>query len=56
MARKKKGIKETNTDSRAYRVIYKIFSGVIGWWLFNIRVVGAENEPEKGGYIVCGNH
>ena len=38
-----------------YRVIYKIFAPLIGL-LFRIRVVGRENIPAEGGYLVCANH
>lgn len=47
--------KEPRTDSRLYRVIYAIFAGIVGW-LFQIRVINQQNEPTKGGYLVCGNH
>ncbi len=51
----KKNKKEKKTGSRSYRVIYAIFAGIVGR-IFNIRVVGRENEPDLGGFIVCGNH
>ena len=41
--------------SRAYRVIYAIFSGIVGF-LFNIKVVNKDREPDGGGYVVCANH
>ena len=41
--------------SRAYRVIYVIFSGIVGF-LFNIKVINKEREPDDGGYVVCANH
>jgi 1-acyl-sn-glycerol-3-phosphate acyltransferase len=41
--------------SRAYRVIYAIFSGIVGF-LFNIKVVNKDREPDDGGYVVCANH
>lgn len=41
--------------SRAYRVIYAIFSGIVGF-LFNIKVINKEREPDDGGYVVCANH
>lgn len=41
--------------SRAYRVLYPIFSGIIGF-LFNIKVINKENEPSGDGFIVCANH
>ncbi|MBR2292926.1 MAG: (d)CMP kinase [Clostridia bacterium] len=53
---KKKAKKEPRTDSRLYRVIYALFSGIVGRFLFRIRVVGRQNEPATGGYLVCGNH
>ena len=41
--------------SRAYRVIYAIFSGIVGF-LFNIKVINKDREPDSGGYVVCANH
>ena len=41
--------------SRAYRIIYALLSGVIGF-LFNIKVIHGEREPDEGGYVVCANH
>ena len=41
--------------SRAYRVIYAIFSGIVGF-LFNITVINKDREPDSGGYVVCANH
>ncbi len=41
--------------TRAYRTIYAIFSGIVGF-LFNIKVVNSEREPDDGGYVVCANH
>lgn len=41
--------------SRAYRIIYALLSGIVGF-LFNIKVINRENEPDEGGYIVCANH
>jgi len=52
MAKKGKKSKET---SGIYRFAYGLLSGILGWW-FRIRVIGQENEPEEGGFIVCGNH
>ncbi len=51
----KKNKKEKKTGSRLYRVIYAIFSGIVGC-LFRIRVIGGEKEPNKGGFLVCANH
>ena len=55
MAKKTKKVKKTKETSAVYRVIYKIFAGFVKI-LFGIRVIGAENEPDEGGFIVCGNH
>ena len=41
--------------SRAYRIIYALLSGIVGF-LFNIKVINRENEPDEDGYIVCANH
>ena len=41
--------------SRAYRVIYAIFSGIVGF-LFNIKVINKDREPDSGGSVVCANH
>ena len=52
---KKKKEKGSGESSKLYRVIYKIFSGIVGF-LFHIKVVGRENEPDTGKFIVCANH
>lgn len=52
MAKKEKKSKET---SGIYRFAYALLAGFLGWW-FRIRVIGQENEPDEGGFIVCGNH
>lgn len=54
-AKKAKKQKDPNEKSRAYRVIYAIFAGIIGF-LFRVRVVGCENEPDTGRFVVCANH
>ena len=41
--------------SKFYRVMYALFSGFVKF-LFGIRVINAENEPEEGGYLICSNH
>lgn len=48
----KKGKKQ---GSGFFRVIYALLSGVVGF-IFRVKVVGAENEPEEGGFVVCANH
>ncbi|MBP3369629.1 MAG: 1-acyl-sn-glycerol-3-phosphate acyltransferase [Clostridia bacterium] len=52
MAKKKKVKK---TGSRAYRIIYAIFAGIVGV-IFNYKVVNKEKEPDEGRCIVCANH
>ncbi len=52
---KEKKNKPKKTGSVFYRIIYAIFAGLVGF-LFRIRVTGRENEPDKGGFIVCANH
>ena len=51
----KKQKKAKKGGSRAYRIIYAMLAGIIGF-LFNYKVVNAERERDEGGYIVCGNH
>lgn len=55
MAKKVKKEKKTKETSAIYRVCYKFFAGFVKI-LFGIRVIGRENEPDEGGFIVCGNH
>lgn len=52
---RKKAKKGRSESSAFYRACYAIFAGIVGW-LFRIRVVGRENEPDEGGFIVCANH
>lgn len=55
--KKGKNAKKTpkRQGSRAYRIIYPLFSGLIGF-LFNIKVINKEKEPTEGGFVVCANH
>ena len=53
--KKEKNKKAQGETSRTYRVIYKIFAGIVGW-IFNIRVIRREEESDKGRFIVCANH
>ena len=55
MAKNKKKEKKSREGSRFYRACYAIFAGIVGF-LFRIRVVGAENEPDTGRFVVCANH
>ena len=47
--------KTKKSGSPLYRIVYAIFAGLIGI-VFNVRVVGRENEPDRGGFMVCANH
>ena len=53
MASKK--VKNEKETSGIFRFARGLLSGFLGMW-FRIRVVGGENEPEEGGFIVCANH
>lgn len=55
MRKNKTDKKPKKGGSRTYRVIYAIFSGIVGF-LFNIKVINGEREPDGGGYVVCANH
>jgi len=52
-AKKKKKVKRKG--SRAYRVCYALFAGIVSF-LFNYKVINQSKERDEGGYIVCGNH
>ncbi len=41
--------------TKRYRFFYFIFAPIIRL-IYRIKVVGRENEPEGGGYLVCANH
>lgn len=47
--------KPKRSGTRAYRVIYAILSGIVGF-VFNIKVINKNNEPDDSGCIVCANH
>lgn len=53
--KKDKRQKKNRDGSRSYRICYAFFAGIVGF-LFRIRVVGAENEPDTGRFVVCSNH
>ncbi len=42
-------------ENKFYKVMYKLFAGIIGF-LFNIKVIDGDKEPDKGGFMVCANH
>lgn len=43
------------SDTKFHRFICFIF-GWLFYSLYRLRVVGRENEPENGGFLVCSNH
>lgn len=43
------------SDTKFHRFICFMFSGLFHF-LYRLRVIGRENEPEKGGFLVCSNH
>ncbi len=47
--------KKRREGSRFYRVCYALLAKIVGL-IFRIRVIGGENEPDAGGFIVCSNH
>ena len=53
--RKKRQKNKTRQTSTIYRIVYALFAKFVSCW-FRIRVIGQENEPEEGGFLVCGNH
>ncbi len=53
--REKKQPNKKSGNSRFHRFICFTFGGIVRL-IFRIRVVGRENEPETGGFLVCSNH
>lgn len=43
------------SDTKFHRFICFTFSGLFHF-LYRLRTVGKENEPEDGGFLVCSNH
>ena len=52
--KKEKSTKKSG-DSKFFRFFRIFFAGIVGAVL-HIKVVGGENEPLDGGYVVCANH
>ena len=52
--KKEKSTKKSG-DSKFFRFFRIFFAGIVGAVL-HIKVVGGENEPQEGGYVVCANH
>ena len=42
-------------SERFYRTCYKIFAGPIRF-IWRVKVIGRENEPTEGPFLVCANH
>ena len=47
--------KPKKSGSALYRSFYAGFAWLVGV-IFRIRVIGRENEPDEGGFMVCANH
>lgn len=47
--------KPKKSGSALYRVVYAIAAGIVGR-IFRVKVIGRENEPDEGGFMVCANH
>ena len=47
--------KKTKNKSAFFSVVHFLLSGIVKF-LFQITVVGKENEPEDGKFVVCANH
>ena len=41
--------------SRAYRIVYTLFAGIVGF-LFNYKVINKDKERAEGRYVACANH
>ena len=51
----KKKQKKRREKSIFFGIIYFLLSGIVGL-IFRIKVIGRENEPDEGGFVVCANH
>lgn len=47
--------RSNKTGSKLYRAFYAVFAGIVGA-IFRVKVIGRENEPDSGGFMVCANH
>jgi 1-acyl-sn-glycerol-3-phosphate acyltransferase len=52
---KKRNTAAKKDGDRFYRVMYRLVATPIRF-LFRLKTVGQENEPEAGPYLVCANH
>ncbi|MBE6596935.1 MAG: 1-acyl-sn-glycerol-3-phosphate acyltransferase [Ruminococcaceae bacterium] len=48
-------MKKNSKGSVFYRICYFLFAKIVGF-LFRIKVVNPEAEPDEGGFLVCANH
>ncbi len=44
-----------NDGSAFFRCIRAVLSGIVRL-AFRVKVIGGENEPDEGGFVVCANH
>lgn len=49
-------IRPENTRKKVVRKITKAFLSSLYYIAYRIKIVGLENLPKEGGYIICGNH
>lgn len=47
--------KKKDLRNKFFRVMYPIFVHIVHL-IFRVKVIGAENEPKEGGFLVCANH
>ena len=47
--------KKSREKSVFFSILYFLLSGIVGL-IFRIKVIGRENEPDEGGFVVCANH
>ena len=47
--------KKKDKRSGLYKVIYFLLNGLFRL-IFRMKIVGRENEPEEGGFLICCNH
>lgn len=47
--------KKKDNRGKLYRVLHFLLNGLIRL-LFRVKVVGRENEPDEGGFLLCCNH
>ena len=48
-------MKRRKTNSKFHKLICFLLNRIVRT-VFRIRVIGEENEPSEGGYLMCANH